>query len=162
MTCSQVELIVFCSCARGVSCVASFITTHEQLHQNRGCYFPMQALLHEGFLFSQFNVWPFDCLRGIHLSTKGTCAARFLNVRSYVDCYIAVRMMDSGLVLYQGKNSLVMLNTERRCKNKMLCVILSKSTIVQMSKMYIYVYDKLKWSAVVQLYFWSFQFAFGR
>ena len=70
--------------------------------------------------------------------------------------------MDSGLVLYQGENSLVMLNTEMRCKNKMLCVILSKSTIVQMSKMYIYVYDKLKWSAVVQLYFWSFQFAFGR
>jgi len=39
----------------GVSGVASFITTDKQLQQNRGCYFPMQALLHEGFPFSMFN-----------------------------------------------------------------------------------------------------------
>jgi len=38
----------------GVSGVASFITTDEQLQQSRGCYFPMQVMLPEGFPFSQF------------------------------------------------------------------------------------------------------------
>ena len=43
--------IEFCSCARDVSGVASFITSDEQLRQNRGCYLPMQTMLPEGFQF---------------------------------------------------------------------------------------------------------------
>ena len=39
----------------GVSGVASFITTDEQLQQNRGCFFLVQAMLPEGFPFYQFN-----------------------------------------------------------------------------------------------------------
>jgi len=39
----------------GVSGVASFITTDEQLQQNRGCCFLVQAMLPEGFPFHQFN-----------------------------------------------------------------------------------------------------------
>ena len=38
----------------GVSGVASFITTDEQLQSNRGCCFLMQAMLPEGFPFHQF------------------------------------------------------------------------------------------------------------
>ena len=44
----------FCSCARGVNGVASFITTDEQLQLNRGCCFLVQAMLAEGFAFHQF------------------------------------------------------------------------------------------------------------
>jgi len=40
--------------ARGVSGVASFITIDEQLKQNRGCYFPMQAMLLKGLVYSFF------------------------------------------------------------------------------------------------------------
>ena len=36
---------------KGPSGVASFIITDEQLQQNRGCYFPMQAKLPESFPF---------------------------------------------------------------------------------------------------------------
>ena len=39
----------------GVSGVASFITTDEQLQLNRGCSLPMQAMFPEGFPFHQFN-----------------------------------------------------------------------------------------------------------
>ena len=39
----------------GVSGVAYFINTDKQLQYNRGCYFPKQAMLPEGFLFSQFS-----------------------------------------------------------------------------------------------------------
>ena len=39
----------------GVSGVASFITTDEQLQLNRGCCFLVQAMLSEGFAFYQFN-----------------------------------------------------------------------------------------------------------
>jgi len=49
----------FRSCARGVSGVASFITTDEQLQLNRGCCFLVQAMLHEGFPFHQFNLYNF-------------------------------------------------------------------------------------------------------
>jgi len=43
----------FRSCARGVSGVASFITTDEQLQFNRGCCFLIQAVFPEGLpLFS--------------------------------------------------------------------------------------------------------------
>ena len=41
---------------RGVSGVASFITTDEQLQLNRGCCFLAQALFPEGFPFHQFNL----------------------------------------------------------------------------------------------------------
>jgi len=40
----------------GVSGVASIITTDEQLQLNRCCCFLMQARLHEGFPFYQFNI----------------------------------------------------------------------------------------------------------
>ena len=40
----------------GVSGVASFITTDEQLQSNRGCCFLVQAMLPEGFPFHQFNI----------------------------------------------------------------------------------------------------------
>ena len=46
----------FRSCAGGVSGVASFITTDEQLQSNRGCCFLVQAMLPEGFPFQQFNL----------------------------------------------------------------------------------------------------------
>ena len=36
--------------------MASFITTDQQLQENRGCYFPMQAMLPEGFSLSQFKL----------------------------------------------------------------------------------------------------------
>jgi len=39
----------------GVSGVASFITTDEQLQSNRGCCFLVQAMLPEGSPFHQFN-----------------------------------------------------------------------------------------------------------
>jgi len=39
------------SCARGVSGVASFITTDKQLQSNRGCCFRIQTLFPEGFPF---------------------------------------------------------------------------------------------------------------
>jgi len=39
----------------GVSVVAPSITTDEQLQENRGCYFPVQAKLPEGFPFDQFS-----------------------------------------------------------------------------------------------------------
>ena len=39
----------------GVTGVASFITTDEQLQSNRGCCFLVQAMLPEGFPFHQFN-----------------------------------------------------------------------------------------------------------
>jgi len=39
----------------GVSDVASFITTNEQLQLNRGCCFLEQAMHPEGFLFHLFN-----------------------------------------------------------------------------------------------------------
>jgi len=38
-----------------VSGVASFITTDEQLQLNRNWYFPMQAVIPEGFCRSQLN-----------------------------------------------------------------------------------------------------------
>ena len=38
-----------------LSGVESFIITDEQLQLNRGCYFPMQAMLPGGFPFSHFN-----------------------------------------------------------------------------------------------------------
>jgi len=41
----------------GVSGVASFDITYDQLQQNRGCYFPMQDMLPEGFPFSQFETF---------------------------------------------------------------------------------------------------------
>jgi len=44
----------FRSCARGVSGVASFITTDERLQLNQGCCFLVQAMLPEGFPFYQF------------------------------------------------------------------------------------------------------------
>ena len=40
----------------GVSGVASFITTDEQLHKNRGCCFLVQAMLPEGFPFYQLII----------------------------------------------------------------------------------------------------------
>ena len=40
----------------GVSGVASFITTDEQLKLNRGCCFLVQAMLPGGFPFHQFNL----------------------------------------------------------------------------------------------------------
>ena len=40
----------------GVSGVASFITTGEQLQINRGCCFLVRAMLPEGFPFHQFNI----------------------------------------------------------------------------------------------------------
>jgi len=43
----------------GVSGVASFITTDEQLQQNRGCCFLVQAMLPEGFPFHQFIMTKF-------------------------------------------------------------------------------------------------------
>ena len=46
--------IEFLSCARGVSGVASLITTDEQLQENRRCCFLVQAMLPEGFPFHQF------------------------------------------------------------------------------------------------------------
>jgi len=39
----------------GVSGVASFITTDEQLRLNRGCYFPMQAMLYLFFKIVVFK-----------------------------------------------------------------------------------------------------------
>jgi len=39
----------------GVSGVASFITTDEQLQLNLGCCFLVQAMLPDGFPFHQFN-----------------------------------------------------------------------------------------------------------
>jgi len=45
----------FRSCAGGVSGVASFIAIDEQLQQNRGCCFLVQAMLPEGYPFRQFN-----------------------------------------------------------------------------------------------------------
>jgi len=39
----------------GVSGVASFTTTDEQLQLNRGCCFLLHAMLSEGFPFHQFN-----------------------------------------------------------------------------------------------------------
>jgi len=45
----------FRSCARGVSGVASLITTDEQLQKHRGCCFLVQAMLPEGFPFYQFK-----------------------------------------------------------------------------------------------------------
>ena len=39
----------------GVSGVASFITTDEQLQKNRACCFLVQAMLPGGFPFHQFN-----------------------------------------------------------------------------------------------------------
>ena len=38
----------------GVSGVASFITTDEQLQKKRGCCFPMQAVFPEKFPFTSF------------------------------------------------------------------------------------------------------------
>jgi len=40
----------------GVSGVASFITTDEQLQLNRGCCFLVQAMLPESFPFHQFII----------------------------------------------------------------------------------------------------------
>jgi len=45
----------------GVSGVASFITTDEQLQKNRGCCFLVQAMLSEGFPFHQFNLILENC-----------------------------------------------------------------------------------------------------
>jgi len=39
----------------GVSDVAFFINTDEQLQSNWGCYFPIPDMLPEGFPFYQFN-----------------------------------------------------------------------------------------------------------
>jgi len=40
----------------GVSGVALFITTDEQLQKNRGCCFLVQAMLPEGFPFHQIKL----------------------------------------------------------------------------------------------------------
>jgi len=44
------------SSAHALSGVASFITTDKQLQQNQGCCFLVQAMLHAGFPFHQFNL----------------------------------------------------------------------------------------------------------
>jgi len=40
----------------GVSVVVFFIATDEQLQYSRGCYFPMQAMLPDGFPFHQLII----------------------------------------------------------------------------------------------------------
>jgi len=49
---------------KGPSGVASFIITNEQLQQNRGCYFPMQAMLPESFPFLLVE-WQWQGIRSL-------------------------------------------------------------------------------------------------
>jgi len=71
----------------GVSGVASFITTDEQLQLNRGSCLLVQALLPGGFPFHQFNYTPHYVAKGLLIISFDSIANEMYIVASQIFFY---------------------------------------------------------------------------
>ena len=76
-----------------IYCVYGGFTTDKQLQENRGCCFPMQAMLPVGFPFSQFNSTYYRwCLVHVWRRKMSPCTSSLCNYifsgtqRSWIAC----------------------------------------------------------------------------